>query len=307
MDVIRYQPVFKTEWDAFVEASKNGTFLFKRDYMEYHSERFIDISLLFYKGRRLVALLPASLHGKQIVSHGGLTYGGIIMDSYMTVHLMQEVFASLISYLKAEGLETFSYKRVPSIYYAYPSDEDLYALFCHDAELSKRGFSSAIYLPDRIKYGERRRRAIKKAERAGLQFVESFDYASFIDILSDVLLKRHHVVPVHTADELKLLASRFPDNIKLYLALKDERMLAGTIIYETPFVAHSQYLVNSEEGRDCGALDFVIDRLISERYSGFRYFDFGISTENGGRYLNEGLAEQKQEFGGRGVVYLIHL
>lgn len=34
---------------------------------------------------------------------------------------------------------------------------------------------------------------------------------------------------------------------------------------------------------------------------------FGICTENNGNFLNEGLINQKQEFGGRGIVHDFYL
>lgn len=303
MEVFRYNSSLKAEWDAFVEVSKNGTFLLKRDYMEYHSDRFTDCSLMFYDGENLKALFPASLHVKRVVSHGGLTYGGLIVDRSMTMGGMLDVMDSLLSFLKGEGMEELAYKRIPSIYYTYPSDEDLYALFRNGATLSKCGISSAIYLPERIRFSERRRRAVNKAKRFGLTIQESTDFEGFLKVLSDVLSQRHGVSPVHTAPELRLLQSLFPENIKLYVALKENCILAGTVVYVTPQVVHTQYLANSEEGRTCGALDFVIDNLVSDVYKDKRYFDFGISTEDGGHYLNEGLAVQKQEFGARGIVY----
>lgn len=303
MEVVRYNASVKSEWNAFIEASKNGTFLLKRDYMEYHSDRFTDFSLLFFEGGNLKALLPASLHGKRVVSHGGLTYGGLIVDLSMTVSTMLEVMNSLLSFLKGEGMEELAYKRIPSIYYSYPSDEDLYALFRSGATLSKCGISSAIYLPERIRFSERRRRAVNKAKRSGLTLTESSDFEGFLKVLSDILSQRHGVSPVHTAGELRLLQSLFPENIKLYVAQKEDRIIAGTVVYATPQVIHTQYLANSEEGRTCGALDLIIDNLVSDVYRDKLYFDFGISTEDGGHYLNEGLAIQKQEFGARGIVY----
>ena len=75
------------------------------------------------------------------------------------------------------------------------------------------------------------------------------------------------------------------------------------VVFETDNVAHAQYIANSDEGRQCGALDAVMDYLINQQYANKVYFDFGVSTENNGMYLNEGLAMQKQEFGGRGIVY----
>ena len=38
-------------------------------------------------------------------------------------------------------------------------------------------------------------------------------------------------------------------------------------------------------------------------YADRRYFSFGISTEQAGQYLNEGLIAQKEGFGARTVVH----
>src|SRR6476660_4545846 len=90
--VHRYEPAFKAEWDALVRASKNGTFLFLRDYMEYHGDRFEDHSLLIRDKGVTVAMLPANSTGAELVSHGGLTYGGFIMCEGMTTPAMLEMF-----------------------------------------------------------------------------------------------------------------------------------------------------------------------------------------------------------------------
>lgn len=299
----RYNPNDAAAWDAFVDASKNGTFMLKRGYMDYHADRFTDHSLLFYRDEELVALLPASQHGEELRSHGGLTYGGMITSRKMTVQLMLSLFDSLKEYIQENAIPRVIYKRVPSIYYTYPSDEDLYALFRNNAILTRRDISSTIYLPDRIRFSERRRRGVKNALKNNILVKESKDYDRYIEMLSDILAKYHDAKPVHTMAELRLLADRFPENIKLYAAYQDDRMIAGVVMYLTPKVAHTQYIANSEEGRQCGALDAVMDYLINECYSDKEYFDFGISNENEGRFLNEGLISQKQEFGGRAIVY----
>ena len=63
------------EWDAFVGASKNGTFLLTRPYMDYHADRFPDRSLVIrHTDRRIAALLPATVGGPGVISsHAGLT------------------------------------------------------------------------------------------------------------------------------------------------------------------------------------------------------------------------------------------
>lgn len=299
----RYSIEQKDLWDAFVDASKNGTFMLKRGYMDYHADRFTDHSLLFYRDEELVALLPASQHGDELRSHGGLTYGGMITNRKMTVQLMLSLFDSLREYMHENTIARVVYKRVPSIYCTYPSDEDLYALFRNNATLIRRDISATIYLPDRIRFSERRRRGVKNALKNNILVKESKDYDRYIEMLSEILAKYHDAKPVHTAAELCLLADRFPENIKLYAAYQDDRMIAGVVMYLTPKVAHTQYIANSDDGRPCGALDAVMNYLINECYSDKEYFDFGISNENEGRFLNEGLISQKQEFGGRAIAY----
>ena len=115
--------------------------------------------------------------------------------------------------------------------------------------------------------------------------------------------ERHGVSPVHTRDEMVLLQERFPHNIKLHTACIGDRVVAGCVVYNTGIVAHVQYISASPEGKECGALDYLFDYLIEQEYSGCKYFDFGISTEQNGMKLNTGLLSQKEGFGARGVLY----
>ena len=299
----RYSFELKNVWDAFVITSKNGTFMLKRDYMDYHSDRFKDHSLMIYNDEDLVALLPASLHDSELRSHGGLTYGGLITSTKVSMQVVLLIFEALKDYLKDNQYDRLIYKRVPAIYYRYPSDEDLYALYRIGATLIRRDISSTIYMPEKIKFSERRRRGCKQAKKNGIIVKLSNEYSSYISMLGDILKKYHNTKPVHTAEELNMLSERFPENIKLYAAYQGDEMRAGVLVFETETVAHAQYIANSDEGRQCGALDAVMDYLINELYTEKKYFDFGISTENEGLFLNEGLITQKQEFGARGIVY----
>ena len=303
MDVFPYTADKQKEWDAFIDASKNGTFMLKRSYIEYHVDRFTDFSLMFYEDGKLIAVMPASLHGEEVRSHGGLTYGGIISDRKMTAKKMLSVFDSLSSYLKEKDVKKLIYKRVPSVYYTYPADEDCYALFRNGAKQTQYCLSTAVYLPDKIKLSKGKKWGISRAKQAGI-FVKQFDdFDLFIEKENEVLKERHNTKAVHTGAELKLLAERFPENIALYGAFLNDEFLAGTLVYSTPTVAHTQYITTTEKGRDMFAFDFLGNELISNVYADKIWFDFGISTEEGGKILNEGLCQQKETFGGRGVTY----
>lgn len=299
----QYKNGYKELWDNFIDASKNGTFMLKRGYMEYHSDRFHDCSILFFEDDRLVAVMPASLHGDELRSHGGLTYGGIISNRRMTTPKMLEVFDALRSFMHERGISSLLYKCVPRVYHNYFADEDLYALTRNGATLIRRDVSTAIDLADKIGFSELRRRGVKKALKNGLEVRQSHDYNRYIELLTQVLVQQHGVRPVHNGEELRLLAERFPNVIKLFCAYQGEDMYAGVLIFDTPQCVHAQYIANSDEGRTVGALDLVMDYLINHYASGTRFFDFGISTEDGGKFLNTGLVGQKEMFGGRAVVY----
>lgn len=304
MSVKRYASENCAEWNAFIESSKNGTFLFKRGYMEYHADRFTDYSLLFYDGNeKLVAVLPANLKDDALVSHGGLTFGGIVSGSRMKTPQMLQIFESLIEFARANDLRRIVYKAVPHIYHAQPAEEDLYALFRVNARLVRRDVSTTIWTKERLSLSKGRKWTVNQTRKSKIEVRESGDFETFMRLEAEVLAAKYNVVPVHTAEEMKLLAGRFPENIKLFGAFVDNEMLAGAIVYASSTVAHAQYLAAKDRGKQLFALDAVLQFLINDYYVEKRYFDFGISTERQGTYLNVGLIDFKESWGGRATVY----
>jgi hypothetical protein len=306
VDVMRYTSEKKKIWDDFVSKSKNGTFLFYRDYMEYHSDRFQDCSFIFLKGGTPVALLPANIKETELHSHEGLTYGGIISNCGMNTPLMLEIFDKLVEICKSIGIKKVLYKPIPYIYQSIPSDEDLYALFRFGGKLVGRNLSSCIYQPKKGKFSLLRRRMVKKAKQNSLCVKQSEDFPEFIKILEESLFERHKSKPVHSLAEIQYLAEKFPNNIKLFASYKEKQMLAGFIVYESDNVAHGQYAGNSKEGWNIGAQDIIEDYLINEHYKEKKYFDFGTSTSSSGKALNVGLISRKESFSASAVMYDIY-
>ena len=306
-EIRRYTPAFANEWNQFVAASKNGTFLFDRRYMDYHADRFQDHSLLFYLGERLLAVLPAHQSGDTLCSHNGLTYGGLVMSPRLTVVQTMNLFRELNDYLRTEGFRHVSYKCIPWIYHRLPAEEDLYALY-HEcrARMVARDFATDVFLHGDMRWERVRRRGVSRAQKAGVMVERSNDYAAFWDVLSQNLQTKYGVKPVHTLQEITLLHSRFPENIVLYQAVKDGVVLGGVVLYITPQVVHAQYSSATPEGKKLGAIDLLYSRIFSD-YENYSHFDFGRSTENpDGSGLNEQLVFQKEGFGGRGLCYDIY-
>jgi hypothetical protein len=303
IEIAQYKSSYKSEWDDFISHSKNGSFLFYRDYMEYHSDRFIDLSLLFFEDDVLIAVMPANVSGAVLHSHEGLTFGGIISSKQMKIELMLDLVGCLMTYLDQQRITTWIYKAVPHIYHAYPAEEDLYALFRYDARLIKRDVSSTIRLDERIGFSKNKRRRIKQGERNGLTIRRNSDFKEFMSIQEAVLRDNFNTKPTHTATEIESLARRFPEDIKLFAAYKEQLMTGGIIVYETKRVAHIQYVASNSLGKRIGAVESILDHLINTYYCDKEYFDFGISTEMGGAHLNCGLAAYKEGFGARTIAY----
>jgi hypothetical protein len=303
ISIDRYHPDNKQTWDNFIQKSKNGLFLFLRDYMDYHSDRFQDFSLMFQIDRKVIAMMPANIDGDSLYSHEGLTFGGMITDKKLKTKAMLKIFDAMKEYLKEQGINNLYYKAIPHIYPDLPSEEDLYALYYNNAELVRRDVSSTVYLNGKLNISRGQKRNSKNCEKAGIEVKRSYDFKQYMDFKKKSLNEKYGLNPVHTGDEMQLLADKFPENIKLFNAQKDDEFYAGTIIYESNNVAHGQYLTASDSGLKIGASSMLIHNLINKYASDKKYFDLGISTEDNGRYLNEGLIDLKERFGARAIVH----
>ncbi len=289
-------------WDALIAESRNGNLLHRRGYMDYHAERFVDASLLVERGGALLAVFPANLEGTRVVSHAGLSYAGLLSAHGLRAAATLDVFEQIASHYRARGVHELLYKAVPHLFHASPAEEDLYALHRLGARLQRRDLSSAIALRERPPFAAERRRSIGKARKAGLRAQRSDDPAQFHALLSEVL-HRHGATPTHSLQELRLLCGRFPEQLVLYEVRDGDALLAGTLVYDFGRVVHTQYLACSEQGRRVDALSLLLADLIERHYAQRDYFSLGISTEQQGQVLNDGLVTQKERFGARGVVH----
>lgn len=304
-DIVRYTSDRADEWNVFVAASKNGTFLFDRRYMDYHANRFCDYSLMFYLQGSLYALLPANRVGDVLYTHQGLSYGGLIMDENATTANVCQLFGELNALMQGDGITRVVYKAVPWIYHKLPSEEDLYAIFLKcGARLTVRDVSSTIVPSLPVKWKRDRRYASNKARTNGITVRQTTDFAPFWHILTNNLLDKYQAHPVHSLYEIELLHSRFPDNIQLWTASAPEGdLLGGTVLYVNRNVVHSQYISASPEGKRLHAVDALYDTIIHEAFADSQFIDLGTSNMPHSSDLHDSLIYQKEGFGGRAVCY----
>ena len=326
MIIIPYSITHRDEWNSFVSRSKQGTFLLNRNFMDYHADRFFDCSIMFCqaddeKGAYtsteqnvgdIVAVMPANWieETKTVETHGGLTYGGLLTKEDITeTEVMQIMQAAFTYYREMMGARVMLYKPIPYIYSSLPSGEDLYALFRANAQLARRLVSSVVDMRHLLRMQTLRTNGVKKALSKGFYInrMQDGDFDTlneFWVLLENMLIRQHKASPVHTVDEISLLMSRFPREIRVYIVRNSSlRIVAGVIVFETERVAHVQYVASNAEGNENGALDLLFRHLITERYKNMDYLDLGTSNEAHGHILNEGLIAMKESFGGRAVCY----
>lgn len=296
-----YDPDDAAVWDQVVKQSCNGNFLHLRGYMDYHRDRFVDSSVILFRNGKPVGVFPASRSNSTVHSHGGLTYGGLIHTAELGTQDTLHAFAAMRDHYLAQRVQSVIYKAIPSVFHRLPCESDLYALTCAGATLIRRDASSVICLGEPRSFSKGRKWAINKARKAGVAVKRSDNLAAFHALLTHVL-EKFDAKPTHSYEELQLLFSRFPREISLHVAEQGGALVAGTILYDFGHIVHTQYMANSDIGREIGALDLLLANVI-ERYGDRRYFSFGISTEQQGLHLNAGLIAQKEAFGARTVVH----
>lgn len=302
--VKRYQESDYGKWNTFVSQAKNATFLFHRDFMEYHKERFEDFSLMVFEDEKLVSVLPANRAGEIVYSHQGLTYGGLLYKENLKLASVIQLFQAVLFYLNENKITKIRLKTLPSIYHNKPAEELNYALFLADAKLIRRDTLAVIDLSKPFQFSKIRKRGIQKGISNGLIIKEENNFEFFWNqVLIPNLESRHNAEPVHTLEEIQLLKRDFSKNIRQFNVYHNEQIVAGTTIFESENVAHCQYISKFEKQQNLGSLDFLYDHLINKVFTHKRFFDFGISNENQGKILNNGLSYWKESFGANIVVH----
>jgi len=302
----KYESTDKELWNNFLENSRTNQFLLSRNFMEYHKDRFEDYSLLVFDEKSLVAIFPANIKSNIVVSHSGLTFGGFIVAKCEATKNSIQYFAQILKFVSENNVEKIVFKQSPSFYSSVSQDEIDYAMFLVDAKMYRVDIAYAInqQLENKIQYQERRRRAIKKAEKNGVEIKETTDFSTFWnEILTPNLQSRFGVNPVHSLAEMESLCKNNPNKIRQFEAWQNGVLLAGTTVFETPTVAHAQYISASDEGRKNGAIDLLFHHLISQTFAHKEIFDFGIVNEEEGRKINMGLLDWKEGFGARAYAH----
>ncbi|MFV8442799.1 FemAB family protein [Flavobacterium sp. LB2P44] len=286
-------------WNAFIGEAKNATFLFHRDFMEYHKDRFEDFSLMIFENEKLVAVLPANRVGAIVYSHQGLTYGGLVYSHKINGEKVAAILDSLLSFFKENRILSFYYKPIPLFYASKGNAELDFFMLKKGAFLDKKEMNLAINLAMPLTISKSKLKHFRKKEQLDLELVEESHFKSFWEsVLVPRLLEKFGSKPVHTLQEITVLKKKFPTNIKQFSVYYQDEIVAGITIFETETVVKSQYGATTKKGEELRALDFLFLNLIQKYKSeGKLFFDMGIVNAANQKGFHAGLLKQKEELG----------
>ncbi|MDG2052820.1 MAG: GNAT family N-acetyltransferase [Flavobacteriaceae bacterium] len=272
--------------------------------MDYHKDRFEDFSLLIYKGKILYALLPANINDDVVYSHQGLTYGSFVLQDSAKLKSTFLAFKEVLKFLFEERIKKLDIRIIPTFYNSLPSDELEYILYKAEASLVKCDMILLIDYQNKLRFQKNRREGINKAKRKGLLVKVDGDYEKFWnEILIPNLKEKYNTSPVHSLNEIKLLAARFPNHIKQVNVYQDNKIVAGTTVFLTKNVVHPQYISGDQNKNELGSLDLLMNDVFDHFKEGRNYFSFNTSSEENGKLLNEGLLFWKESCGARPLIF----
>ncbi|HEX8575178.1 MAG TPA: FemAB family protein [Flavobacterium sp.] len=295
--VRKYKSQDFDSWNTFIADAKNATFLFHRNFMEYHADRFKDFSLMVFDDGKLVAVLPANRVADEVLSHQGLTYGGLVLDKKVIGHEAALILENILIFLRQCNIKKIIIKPIISIYHQYPAYETECFLIQKGAHLYRKDLNLAIDFSKAFESSKSKRKHYRKVS-LDLDIKEETVFETFWDrVLEPRLLEKHNTKPVHSKEEMAYLHSKFPENIIQVNAYYKEDIIAGVTLFKFKNGIKSQYGATTKMGEKLRALDFLFLNLIDNYKDKLDFFDMGTVTENAGRSYNEGLLKQKQELG----------
>lgn len=286
------------DWNAFIGKAKNATFLFHRDFMEYHKDRFEDFSLMIFENEKLVTLLPANRVKNEVFSHQGLTYGGLVFIESFKGSVVDEILEALFQFLRDNSIIKLTLKPILSFYTSQDYIQYESFLMQKNGELFRRDLNLAIDFLKPLQVSKSKLKHYRKTLKLGLELrLETVFDTFWNQILEPRLQEKYQAKPVHNLKEITSLHSKFPNEILQYNAYFEGELLAGVTLFHSGSVIKSQYGATNSKGETLRALDFIFISLIEKHKDSVSFFDMGTVSGMDGKTYNKGLLQQKEELG----------
>lgn len=292
--LVKYGPNLKNQWDELIRITEPGSVIHKRDFIEYHSDRYEDLSICALNGKTLYAAIPGTRSENTWTSHAGLTYGGILSESKDP-----EVYIRIIESLK----QCLKKMQISQIRFTLPSISfspttlpiQLYAFSQTGFAIDEVHLNQVITINSTL--SNKKQANARSAERKELSFREGADHLSQVfQIIQDNLWFKYKKSTAHSLNELKILMAKFDESIRVYAVLQENTVVAGAITFDSNKIVNIQYLGSTLEGKRLRAQDYLISKIYKINKDLVKNISFGKSTAGTMAILNTPLYHFKSEF-----------
>jgi len=296
MEIKKYDESLAKEWDEFVSNSINGTIYHSRKFLNYHKDKFQDESILIYDNE-LVCVVPCCKKDNNYFSHSGATYGGPVFKNFELLKI-KKIIDLIFEYYKNK----IEFRIAGNIYFNVPQNKLFFLLnqkLKIKLELSwyVNNFDNWF---DNIK-NKRNKSYLDKFEKNHNITIanNNDDYINFHNILSKNLNEKYKSNPTHSLDEFLIFKNQIEENQSLYLVKKENIILGGVLLVKaTNNCWYTFYISKNSDYNstsNCSILFIMKNISLDARKNNVKYLDYGISTEDKGLILNEGLSIFKEE------------
>jgi Cdc6-like AAA superfamily ATPase len=311
-------------YEDFVLSSINGTIFHQRQFLNYHPiDRFQDNTLMIFKSNILIGVFPAALITKNNInilkSHPGASYGGLIIKENLSYSKINNIFEIIEQYCKQNEINFVEFRHSPKIFLKERIDQIEFCLikrdYIRDAEELSTFYDleKIRYLSDEQyynTYSNSTHSKIKQCISTAIKNNLSFEFAKsnaeierYYQIIESNL-EKHNVKPVHSLDEIKKLLELLPDRIKIPIIKLNDEIIAGFLIFNVNstgwHIFYSSLDYNYSKFKPIHFGVYKLKRYLADM--AYRYLNYGISTENSGKYVNETLLNFKESFNGEGIL-----
>ena len=295
-----------TEWENFIDNSTNGTLFHYRKFIDYHKNPpFTDCSLLFYKKNKIIAVLPAAIKDDQFISHPGTSFGSFIYNSQLSYSDASNIMTAFKIFIDQNNYEKIIITLTPDYYNESISHYIEFCLYQLSFKYLRLELSSIVNLNKNIddvflNFKAENRRAIRKAKKEKISIERSDKYDEFYSILKKNLKLRHNVEPTHTIKEIEKIKELFPDQIDLFTAEYNNKVIAGVI----NFICNEQtilafYISHDMKFQNLRPLNLMFSKIFEwSIHNNYKYYDFGLFTDY--EKPNMSLARFKESFWAEG-------
>ncbi len=294
--ILKYHQTLQRDWDDLIKRSSNGTFLHFRNYMDYHAQRFEDFSLMIYEDLKLRAVLPAHRIENDIFAHKGLTYSDFIFQKKLKTGRKIAIVEQTLQFLYRQNIRNLYIYTIPFIFQSVTDESTAYIYHKTGAGVEKILPFFVIDNRNGTRPNQNRRKNYKKLLQYNFLINNDIDdLEGFWRIVEKNLQKRYGTSPVHSVDEINLLARRFPKQIQLFTVKSKDRILAGALVYFVNQTAHFQYIHAYDDSKSRLAVEFLTFELV-KRFRNYSYISFGNSSVSHNN-LNKNLVYWKESLG----------